>query len=115
MLPTSFFFLMIRRPPRSTLFPYTTLFRSPRDPDIRSLIAETAGGRPVVIATRDALAAASRAGGETAARLAHVATRALAESRPDLVAVTGGETAIALLRALGAAPLHLLGVSAPRL
>src|SRR5690242_21682489 len=32
-IPTSslflfFFFLMIRRPPRSTLFPYTTLFRS---------------------------------------------------------------------------------------
>src|SRR2546422_3922855 len=25
----AFFFLMIRRPPRSTLFPYTTLFRSP--------------------------------------------------------------------------------------
>src|SRR5260221_5161661 len=32
----SFFFLMIRRPPRSTLFPYTTLFRSQpllRSPD----------------------------------------------------------------------------------
>src|SRR2546422_3323559 len=28
MLPSFFFFLMIRRPPRSTLFPYTTLFRS---------------------------------------------------------------------------------------
>src|SRR2546430_16521312 len=28
-----FFFLMIRRPPRSTLFPYTTLFRSRRHPD----------------------------------------------------------------------------------
>src|SRR3712207_7451633 len=27
-----FFFLMIRRPPRSTLFPYTTLFRSPQRP-----------------------------------------------------------------------------------
>src|SRR6266403_3344011 len=27
-LLTNFFFLMIRRPPRSTLFPYTTLFRS---------------------------------------------------------------------------------------
>src|SRR6266513_4195156 len=27
-----FFFLMIRRPPRSTLFPYTTLFRSRRGP-----------------------------------------------------------------------------------
>src|SRR3990170_35897 len=26
-----FFFLMIRRPPRSTLFPYTTLFRSARE------------------------------------------------------------------------------------
>src|SRR3712207_7709073 len=28
-----FFFLMIRRPPRSTLFPYTTLFRSKKDVD----------------------------------------------------------------------------------
>src|SRR5438270_10244162 len=27
-----FFFLMIRRPPRSTLFPYTTLFRSASSP-----------------------------------------------------------------------------------
>src|SRR6266481_9953705 len=27
-----FFFLMIRRPPRSTLFPYTTLFRSVLSP-----------------------------------------------------------------------------------
>src|SRR6266446_8913247 len=31
-LTFSFFFLMIRRPPRSTLFPYTTLFRSSRCP-----------------------------------------------------------------------------------
>src|SRR6266487_5320419 len=28
LYPFLFFFLMIRRPPRSTLFPYTTLFRS---------------------------------------------------------------------------------------
>src|SRR3989337_3191921 len=28
LLVSLFFFLMIRRPPRSTLFPYTTLFRS---------------------------------------------------------------------------------------
>src|SRR5690606_41307856 len=28
LLTFSFFFLLIRRPPRSTLFPYTTLFRS---------------------------------------------------------------------------------------
>src|SRR5256885_5484996 len=30
-LDAFFFFLMIRRPPRSTLFPYTTLFRSSLD------------------------------------------------------------------------------------
>src|SRR2546422_4176879 len=30
-MKTYFFFLMIRRPPRSTLFPYTTLFRSGED------------------------------------------------------------------------------------
>src|SRR5260370_42716457 len=34
-----FFFLMIRRPPRSTLFPYTTLFRSPAG------VARRPGGR----------------------------------------------------------------------
>src|SRR5688572_32569159 len=34
-----FFFLMIRRPPRSTLFPYTTLFRS------RALDARLDGGQ----------------------------------------------------------------------
>src|SRR3712207_9287144 len=31
ILSSFFFFLMIRRPPRSTLFPYTTLFRSDLD------------------------------------------------------------------------------------
>src|SRR6266571_7411636 len=31
-----FFFLMIRRPPRSTLFPYTTLFRSSFGPSAQS-------------------------------------------------------------------------------
>src|SRR4029434_11307642 len=36
------FFLMIRRPPRSTLFPYTTLFRSPRSGRPRH---RRAGGR----------------------------------------------------------------------
>src|SRR2546427_12662944 len=34
----TFFFLMIRRPPRSTLFPYTTLFRSGvRRPELRTV------------------------------------------------------------------------------
>src|SRR6266436_8119236 len=40
-----FFFLMIRRPPRSTLFPYTTLFRSPR-PDRPALPGGRASFRP---------------------------------------------------------------------
>src|SRR2546426_8500495 len=45
------FFLMIRRPPRSTLFPYTTLFRSPvaREPcgpDIVAALAHLRDGTP---------------------------------------------------------------------
>src|SRR3712207_9509902 len=50
-----FFFLMIRRPPRSTLFPYTTLFRSPlgskqavnAGPDHAQQRDPTRGGPPV--------------------------------------------------------------------
>src|SRR5689334_25129751 len=38
-----FFFLMIRRPPRSTLFPYTTLFRSARSVFLAAKSAQTAG------------------------------------------------------------------------
>src|SRR5688572_32717900 len=38
------FLLMIRRPPRSTLFPYTTLFRSPRRRSGRSR-RHSSGGR----------------------------------------------------------------------
>src|SRR6266536_5836262 len=41
-----FFFLMIRRPPRSTLFPYTTLFRSPRPARPRQRRHRHPGGRP---------------------------------------------------------------------
>src|SRR5215207_11025599 len=38
-----FFFLMIRRPPRSTLFPYTTLFRSASARDRRRTGRRTRG------------------------------------------------------------------------
>src|SRR5256885_11571430 len=37
LLSFIFFFLMIRRPPRSTLFPYTTLFRSSDDPAVAGI------------------------------------------------------------------------------
>src|SRR5436189_5960084 len=40
VLISPLFFLMIRRPPRSTLFPYTTLFRSQL---VRAVIASTVG------------------------------------------------------------------------
>src|SRR5256885_7144112 len=44
-----FFFLMIRRPPRSTLFPYTTLFRSPCSGAARGPgAAHRSGGRGAV-------------------------------------------------------------------
>src|SRR2546422_6295754 len=46
-LPTVslFFFLMIRRPPRSTLFPYTTLFRSVQRAQIAQSAALVGGQR----------------------------------------------------------------------
>src|SRR3712207_8573622 len=49
-----FFFLMIRRPPRSTLFPYTTLFRS--------------RGAPRVLAPRPVLPRPGRGAGRLRAR-----------------------------------------------
>src|SRR3712207_8092507 len=59
-----FFFLMIRRPPRSTLFPYTTLFRSQRGdldrgdhPDAHRGVD---GGRPAAPDRQRAGAAARR-------------------------------------------------------
>src|SRR5690349_24122548 len=41
-----FFFLMIRRPPRSTLFPYTTLFRSTWGSARARVLATTSTRRP---------------------------------------------------------------------
>src|SRR5438445_12568036 len=47
-----FFVLLIRRPPRSTLFPYTTLFRS--HPELGARIVHLADGiRPRVLRDRD--------------------------------------------------------------
>src|SRR3712207_9470393 len=42
-----FFFLMIRRPPRSTLFPYTTLFRSSPDLTRDEEAKQGPGGSPI--------------------------------------------------------------------
>src|SRR2546426_12816719 len=45
----SFFFLMIRRPPRSTLFPYTTLFRSIGQRLLARVTAQSSGGRALAL------------------------------------------------------------------
>src|SRR2546425_474525 len=47
----SFFFLMIRRPPRSTLFPYTTLFRSGSATPCSATVSLTATGSAVAGST----------------------------------------------------------------
>src|SRR5438270_7096928 len=41
----SFFFLMLRPPPRSTLFPYTTLFRSSRRRSVSAVTGKGISGR----------------------------------------------------------------------
>src|SRR3712207_7798735 len=51
---------MIRRPPRSTLFPYTTLFRSTRVPreDVQMVVPDILiAGRLIVLAGRNTIAA----------------------------------------------------------
>src|SRR2546429_4909032 len=47
-----FFFLMIRRPPRSTLFPYTTLFRSVARKSGFAAAAEELGASPAYVSKR---------------------------------------------------------------
>src|SRR3989475_12781355 len=47
MVVPPFFFLMIRRPPRSTLFPYTTLFRSQVQPGQQATVKLDSGVRMV--------------------------------------------------------------------
>src|SRR5437899_6496894 len=74
----SCFFFMIRRPRRSTLFPYTTLFRSGDDPVLERLgqrrqvdvVGQRACGRPE---RRDVFAAALAAGEMCLVRLEVVA------------------------------------------
>src|SRR2546422_6604033 len=76
MLIFSFFFLMIRRPPRSTLFPYTTLFRSTlsrnytlgielgKGKSLEQALAGRASVAEGVITARSAVALRERHGGQ---------------------------------------------------
>src|SRR3712207_6924668 len=48
-MPYGCFFLMIRRPPRSTLFPYTTLFRSQQHGVVQAVVADQAPQLPLAL------------------------------------------------------------------
>src|SRR2546422_7840023 len=67
-----FFFLMIRRPPRSTLFPYTTLFRSRLVPTVefdRVTFAYPGGRHPAHEGLSFTVGAGERVGDRKSTRL----------------------------------------------
>src|SRR2546422_11106971 len=120
---------MIRRPPRSTLFPYTTLFRSTLIPDTPVTGIRVTGGQVEGVATSageisarivvDAAGAWARAVAELAAVRAPIVpvrhqlyiTEPIAGSRPDDPIVRGVDTAVYLRPARGGL---LLGRFGPR-
>src|SRR3989442_16038570 len=86
-----FFFLMIRRPPRSTLFPYTTLFRSDLEidggealvgEDTQGAIPDHQRGAPLVIRDR-ALGRSEEHTSELQSR-PHLVCRLLLEKKNEL-------------------------------
>src|SRR2546422_5292084 len=85
-----FFFLMIRRPPRSTLFPYTTLFRSPRRGSRRAAgargdaVAPGAGRLPRSLSAGRRLRRSEEHTSELQSRL-HLVCRLLLEKKKQLI------------------------------
>jgi uncharacterized protein YgbK (DUF1537 family) len=79
------------------------------DPDTEPLAEQIKRGRPVFIATSDRAAVGPDARSSARSRLAGLAARMLAGARPDLVAVTGGETVVALLDVVGATRIEVIG------
>jgi uncharacterized protein YgbK (DUF1537 family) len=74
------------------------------------LAAALAGGRPAFLATDGSISAPTAAArAATAGRLARMVASILQRLQPDLVAITGGDTACALARELRAERLELLG------
>src|SRR2546430_16906760 len=55
-----FFFLMIRRPPRSTLFPYTTLFRSANRVALEAMVKARNEGQNIRVEGAEILRKAAR-------------------------------------------------------
>src|SRR6266581_1205363 len=81
-----FFFLMIRRPPRSTLFPYTTLFRSlPRAVTVRNPSRSTCT-RPVTVRSEEHTSELQSP--------VHLVCRLLLEKKKDEYSCTAGQRLI---------------------
>src|SRR2546429_6919986 len=81
-----FFFLMIRRPPRSTLFPYTTLFRSPGAPKWYKPSTRHASSCCMTSITRS-----EEHTSELQSRL-HLVCRLLLEKKKSHISPVGGRT-----------------------
>src|SRR2546430_12594901 len=77
-----FFFLMIRRPPRSTLFPYTTLFRSA---SIRLARRDASEALRVLAAARSALAGRSEEHTSELQSQSNLVCRLLLEKKKDYI------------------------------
>jgi uncharacterized protein YgbK (DUF1537 family) len=81
-----------------------------REPDSGPLLKALAQGRPAFIATSPPSdGAEAERWGEMAAALAATAAEIVARAEPDVIAATGGDTAWALLEALGASRLEVTG------
>src|SRR5438067_13397045 len=80
-----FFFLLIRRPPRSTLFPYTTLFRSPGRLCRHRRPHGGAGGRTARVPRHRVGPRGGRPQARTASRLRSEEHTSELQSRFDLV------------------------------
>src|SRR5689334_25076226 len=86
-----FFFLMIRRPPRSTLFPYTTLFRS-GDAGIKSAIQGSNVPNPDEAVPSFVSGAMAKAGKGLLEGTLQAGTSAVSDKLLDLVGL-GGKSA----------------------
>ena len=78
-------------------------------PPLGPLAARLADGQPVFLATPDADDAPAEARRSAGVALAAAAARLIERARPDVLAVTGGDTAHAVMTALGADRLELVG------
>ncbi len=80
-----------------------------REPDLAKVVSAIRAGRPAFVSSDDAAEGTRE---DIASRLAGAATRVFSEASPAVFAVTGGETAHAVMRALGARRLELDGAPA---